>query len=151
MEAPSPNTSASPAAGQATARRGLRTAFVGLAIVLAGPLAYSFLLDIPAIHRTALPVWIASALGALVAMRSLGSQHRPAARVIAGMTLLAAVGVSGMFMVATRLPDVRGTARLETGEPAPEFTLPDQDETPVSLAELRKDQRVVLVFYRGHW
>lgn len=151
MQAPAPNASAAPAAESMTAPGGLRSALVSLAIVLAGPLAYSFLLDIPAIHRTALPVWIGSALGGILALRSLGSRHRPAARVIAGMALLAAVGVSGMFIVATRLPDVQGAARLEVGEAAPEFTLPDQDERPVSLAELCKDQRVVLVFYRGHW
>ncbi|WP_458041124.1 MULTISPECIES: thioredoxin-dependent thiol peroxidase [Bacteria] len=38
------------------------------------------------------------------------------------------------------------TVRLEPGSPAPEFTLPDQDGTPVSLASLR-GKRVVLFFY----
>ena len=36
--------------------------------------------------------------------------------------------------------------RLEPGTPAPDFTLPDQDGTPVSLASLR-GKRVVLFFY----
>lgn len=35
---------------------------------------------------------------------------------------------------------------LEPGTPAPEFTLPDQDGNPVSLADLR-GRRVVLYFY----
>lgn len=38
------------------------------------------------------------------------------------------------------------TVRLEPGTPAPEFTLPDQDGSPVSLASLR-GKRVVLFFY----
>ena len=38
------------------------------------------------------------------------------------------------------------TVRLEPGTPAPDFTLPDQDGTPVSLASLR-GKRVVLFFY----
>jgi peroxiredoxin Q/BCP len=38
------------------------------------------------------------------------------------------------------------TARLEAGQPAPDFTLPDQDGTPVSLAGLR-GQKVILYFY----
>lgn len=38
------------------------------------------------------------------------------------------------------------TVRLEPGTPAPDFTLPDQDGTPVSLATLR-GKRVVLFFY----
>ena len=35
---------------------------------------------------------------------------------------------------------------LQIGDPAPEFSLPDQDGTPVSLADLR-GQRVVIYFY----
>lgn len=36
--------------------------------------------------------------------------------------------------------------RLETGTAAPDFTLPDQDDSPVHLAELR-GQKVILYFY----
>ncbi len=39
-----------------------------------------------------------------------------------------------------------GTARLEPGTPAPDFTLPDADGTPVSLSGLR-GRRVVLYVY----
>ena len=38
------------------------------------------------------------------------------------------------------------TARLETGRLAPAFTLLDQDETPVTLKDLR-GRRVILFFY----
>ncbi|QOD44678.1 thioredoxin-dependent thiol peroxidase [Clavibacter zhangzhiyongii] len=38
------------------------------------------------------------------------------------------------------------TARLEKGQPAPDFTLPDQDGTPVSLSDLR-GQDVIVYFY----
>jgi peroxiredoxin Q/BCP len=38
------------------------------------------------------------------------------------------------------------TTRLEPGSPAPEFTLPNQDGTPVALADLRGGG-VVLFFY----
>ena len=38
------------------------------------------------------------------------------------------------------------TIRLEPGSPAPEFTLPNQDDQPVTLRELR-GQGVVLFFY----
>jgi thioredoxin-dependent peroxiredoxin len=38
------------------------------------------------------------------------------------------------------------TARLEPGQPAPDFTLPDADGTPVSLHELR-GRKVVLYVY----
>jgi peroxiredoxin Q/BCP len=36
--------------------------------------------------------------------------------------------------------------RLEVGQPAPDFTLPDQDGTPVTLSSLR-GRNVVLYFY----
>ena len=37
------------------------------------------------------------------------------------------------------------------GQPAPDFTLPNADGRPVSLAELRARGPVVLSFYRGRW
>lgn len=48
-----------------------------------------------------------------------------------------------------RLGTVAGvttSVRLEPGQPAPDFTLPDPDGTPVSLASYR-GQRVVVYFY----
>jgi peroxiredoxin Q/BCP len=38
------------------------------------------------------------------------------------------------------------SARLEAGQPAPDFTLPDQTGTPVTLSKLRGN-RVILYFY----
>ena len=37
------------------------------------------------------------------------------------------------------------------GQTAPDFTLPDTNGRPVSLAELRARGPVVLSFYRGRW
>jgi hypothetical protein len=37
------------------------------------------------------------------------------------------------------------------GQPAPDFTLPDGADRPVSLGELRARGPVVLSFYRGRW
>lgn len=39
----------------------------------------------------------------------------------------------------------------KAGDQAPEFTLPDQRGDQISLAELRRDGPVVLIFYRGEW
>jgi len=50
-----------------------------------------------------------------------------------------------------------GCRLKSTGKPvaseaiAPEFTLPDQDGNVTSLAGMRANGPVVLVFYRGHW
>jgi cytochrome oxidase Cu insertion factor (SCO1/SenC/PrrC family) len=41
--------------------------------------------------------------------------------------------------------------RLKVGDPAPDFTLEDENGTPVTLSQFREKQTVILVFYRGHW
>ncbi len=40
---------------------------------------------------------------------------------------------------------------LTIGQAVPLFTLPDADGTQISLAEVNKEQAVLLVFYRGDW
>jgi hypothetical protein len=40
---------------------------------------------------------------------------------------------------------------VRVGQPAPDFTLPNADGRPVSLAALRGPGPVVLSFYRGRW
>ena len=42
-------------------------------------------------------------------------------------------------------------ARIKVGEAAPDFTLLNQDEQPVTLSSYRGKRPVVLVFYRGYW
>ncbi len=37
------------------------------------------------------------------------------------------------------------------GEPAPDFTLEDQNQDKVTLSDARGKSPVVLVFYRGYW
>jgi hypothetical protein len=54
------------------------------------------------------------------------------------------------FSLAKNLPSAsRG---LQAGQQAPDFTLSDANSKPVTLSELLKNNRaVVLVFYRGYW
>jgi cytochrome oxidase Cu insertion factor (SCO1/SenC/PrrC family) len=40
--------------------------------------------------------------------------------------------------------------RIQVGQPAPDFTLPDSAGHSFSLSSLR-GKNVVLVFYRGYW
>jgi cytochrome oxidase Cu insertion factor (SCO1/SenC/PrrC family) len=60
---------------------------------------------------------------------------------------------SGPTGAADRQAD--GAAKRETpvavGEPAPDFSLEDQDGRRHSLSAQRGKQPVVLVFYRGYW
>ena len=41
--------------------------------------------------------------------------------------------------------------RIKIGQPAPDFTLQNQDGKNISLSDYRGKKNVVLVFYRGHW
>jgi hypothetical protein len=64
-----------------------------------------------------------------------------------------------IFYELRQLPSSAGAPRV--GERAPEFTLPDQDNNQVSLADLlsapassgstAKGNAVLLIFYRGFW
>jgi len=40
---------------------------------------------------------------------------------------------------------------VQAGEQAPDFTLPDVNQQPVTLSDRLKDGPVVVVFYRGDW
>ncbi|MGO4886111.1 MAG: hypothetical protein ACLP59_35595 [Bryobacteraceae bacterium] len=71
---------------------------------------------------------------------------------VLGVLALALFGVFcwGNFVFARRVPSSTGAP--QAGAPAPDFTLPDANGKPVSLAELRKSNRaVLLIFYRGYW
>jgi cytochrome oxidase Cu insertion factor (SCO1/SenC/PrrC family) len=41
--------------------------------------------------------------------------------------------------------------RVKVGDPAPDFTLEDENGKPMTLSQFREKQDVILVFYRGHW
>jgi hypothetical protein len=90
-------------------------------------------------------------------------------KVLAPIALAAATVIGGLFtfaiLIGTRqIPASAGAPRV--GQPAPEFTLTDQDGQPVSLAQLIAPQDAgggaasggggkpggaLLVFYRGYW
>ncbi len=79
---------------------------------------------------------------------------------VAGLaTALAAFLTFGILVAARDLPVSAGAPRV--GERAPDFTLPDQDGKPVSLASLlaagggddaaAPGNGALLIFYRGYW
>ena len=41
--------------------------------------------------------------------------------------------------------------RVAVGDTAPDFRLAALEGDPLRLSDLRREQDVVLVFYRGHW
>jgi hypothetical protein len=72
--------------------------------------------------------------------------------VVLGVLTLAMFGLFcwGNFIFSRRLPTSSGVPQV--GQAAPDFTLPDANGKPVTLSELRKANRaVLLIFYRGYW
>jgi hypothetical protein len=77
--------------------------------------------------------------------------------ILAGLSaLIFAFFVFAIFVAARQLPASAAAPRV--GATAPEFTLTDSDNKPVSLAELLTEpvggtapKGVMLVFYRGYW
>jgi cytochrome oxidase Cu insertion factor (SCO1/SenC/PrrC family) len=61
--------------------------------------------------------------------------------------IVLAVG-AGLLVWKMALP--KPQSQFADGQPAPDFTLNDQDGHPFTLSNLR-GSRVVLVFYRGYW
>ncbi len=63
---------------------------------------------------------------------------------------LFAVFFYGVTVFARSIPAASGAP--QAGQHAPNFTLPCADGKPVTLAELRNQNRaVLLIFYRGYW
>ena len=71
---------------------------------------------------------------------------------VLGVLALALFGLFcwGNFVFARRVPSASGA--LQVDQPAADFTLQDDNGKPVTLSEMRKTNRaVLLIFYRGYW
>jgi hypothetical protein len=166
-------------------RRFPRSLWIGLLLVLAAPVLYGTVFVRFAITRDVpwtMLLMFAAGLGLLVHATRHARSDRVAYRgsVAAPAVLAIAVALAGFFsyavIIGTRdIPASAGAPRI--GDRAPDFTLPDQDGRPVSLAELLAPAPaatpgappplsgatpggeagaghpggVVLVFYRGYW
>jgi len=87
--------------------------------------------------------------------RAYGQPERYGGKVsgaVLGVLSLALFGLFcwGNFIFARQIPS--GAGAPQVGQMAPDFTLPDATGSPVTLSELRKTSRaVLLIFYRGYW
>ena len=132
---------------------GLRLAFVGLLLVIAGIVGYFFVVFhlaawLPSVRNDALPNWILVAAG--VALTSAAVRRAPralATKVLLAVDLTLAGLFAAMLYVLPAVPAATGPA---VGAPAPDFALLDQNGKIVRLGDLR-GAPVLLVFYRGHW
>jgi drug/metabolite transporter (DMT)-like permease len=152
-------------------RRWPKSIWFGLALVVASPILYVtvFILN-PATRDIPWPTLLmfAAGLGLLVhgVLRAWRAPQACRGKVVAPIALAAGLAVTGFFCfgffyAARQLPDSLGAPRV--GQLAPDFTLPDQDGRPISLAQLLAppaaaqggpagpSNGAMLVFYRGHW
>ena len=93
---------------------------------------------------------IATAAVVLIAIRAYREKRlRAAATVCAALATLGTAAFVLFVHVATyALPPA--PKELAVGTTAPDFTLPDEEGRPVTLASFR-GQPTLLVFYRGSW
>ena len=126
----------------------LTLAIIGLVLSILSPFFWAMTLDSNFMQRTALAMWIVMAVGAVCAAIALLADSRWRTRIVASLTgawiLFSLIG----YVVFTRLPDAK---EFETVEQVADFTLPDHEGRPTSLAQLTRDGLVLLVFYRGYW
>ena len=71
---------------------------------------------------------------------------RPRKILLAALSLL----LLAAALVAWKMIVPKPQSSFASQQPAPDFTLNDQDDKPFALSSLR-GSRVVLVFYRGYW
>ena len=159
-------------------RRFPRTLWYGLAVIVAAPILYlSLFIRFPETRDTPWPSLAMFGLGLGLLIHALRHAFRESAvyrgKVFTPLALTFGMALTGFFcwtlLVETRnIPAALGAPR--PGQMAPDFTLPDENGQPVSLARLiaspdagaatgatappdaaNTSNGVVLVFYRGYW
>jgi len=143
--------------------------WAGFLLVLAGLLSYVpvFALfpltrDFPLVNLLLFAGGAVLLLGGL--KRAFGQPDLYRGKILGSiMAALSIAGIGffmyGLFYVARQLPDSAAAPRV--GQKAPDFTLPDQNDKPLTLAELlasplagaptARANSALLIFYRGHW
>lgn len=67
------------------------------------------------------------------------------------LLLTATLGATPAPAQDDEAPDVQQAERIEVGDKAPDFTLPDLEGASHRLADLRGEKPLILVFFRGAW
>jgi hypothetical protein len=142
--------------------------WVGFLFVLAGFLSYPFFARFPITRDFPWANFLLFGVGGILLLvglvRAFGTPQSYRGKIVGPILAVLSVVVFGFFSYLIfyelrQLPSSTGAPRL--GEKAPTFTLPDQDNNQVSLADLlsapassattAKANAVLLIFYRGFW
>ena len=120
----------------------------GIVVSLAGPVVYTALMGVPWIRSTGLPAFALIFLGIALSLTAVAKRPRLSTKIMAGLnTAFLALFGFGFFVMAA----VPESPKFEGLKTAPDFTLKDENNSVVSLADARSSGPVLLVFYRGFW
>ncbi|OWY73425.1 hypothetical protein B7486_03540 [cyanobacterium TDX16] len=120
----------------------------GIILAFAGPASYMMLMDVPWIRSTGASAFVLLLLGLWLSIVAMKRGPRISTKILAGLNF-AWVGLFFFgFFVMSAVPD---SPKFEGLKTAPEFTLKDENNNAVSLADARAKGPVLLVFYRGFW
>jgi len=127
---------------------GFRLALAGACLTVTGPLLWAATVGVPFLWETGLLMWVAFTAGAALGVAALWRDRRYRTWLPAGFSIgMLVVAVLG-YAVLTAMP---ASPAFEGTAEVPDFTLPNQNGTPVALGDLLKDNAVLLAFYRGYW
>jgi cytochrome oxidase Cu insertion factor (SCO1/SenC/PrrC family) len=132
----------------------MRIAWLSVAsvlLVVGAIAAYVLLIRVPLVRNHPGAYVAAFALAAALAVLALARGRGRRWPAWIALALSSALLVAGIWfnVAVARIP--ASPTVLRVGERPPDFTLPDAEGRPVTLAEFRGKKPVVLVFYRGYW
>ncbi|MGB0715305.1 MAG: hypothetical protein ACPGXK_05465 [Phycisphaerae bacterium] len=126
---------------------GAMLSWLGLALVIGGPVAYYSMQDQTMLRSTGMLAWILMFGGVALALMGMTSYPRRLTRLLFGSCLSLTVLFLLFFFVASALPK----AQQRSLDMAPDFEVLDHGGASVRLTSLLASGPVHLVFYRGHW
>jgi hypothetical protein len=133
--------------------------WIGFVLALAGFLTYPFFVLFPATRDFPWANFLLFGLGGIILLiglvRAFGKPKLYRGKIFGSIFAVLSVIVFSVFAYLIffelkQVPTSTGAPRV--GQKAPEFTLPDQNNKPVALADLLSGSKgAVLIFYRGFW
>jgi hypothetical protein len=133
--------------------------WVGFIITVGGLFSYEFFAQFPVTRDFPWANLLLFAAGGIFLVlglvRAFGKPQLYRGKIFGPILAILGVVVFGFFSYLIfyqlrQLPSSTGAPRV--GEKAPEFTLPDQNDKAIALADLVSGSKaVLLIFYRGFW
>jgi hypothetical protein len=120
----------------------------GIVLSLAGPVVYSLAIDMPWIRSSGAPAFALIIIGVTISFVAVNRRPRLATKIMACLNSAFLVLFGYMFYFMLAVPESPKFDGLKT---APDFSLKDENNSAVSLADARSSGPVLLVFYRGFW